>query len=536
MLSGKKINIRFAAFVISAVMLLWSATGCDSTDYDWRASEELRSQLYHMSLDTENEIDVSTVEETDMVMAYSANDSINPYTCQSTLTQNICHLIYDNLIDMSPNFEPQYIVAKNITVDHTIIKVQVRSGLVFSNGAPLTAEDVSYSYYMAAKTNGSIYKEKLKGVLNCSISGMTVTFLMQNENVNAYKLLDFPIVHYDPSANKDFPPIGSGRYKFATYSDGITLNTSLLIKNQKWYNPDKVQIETIGLKEMPTVESIVHSIEIGTLSYMYTDMRDGEPKNVNANYKKVDINNLVYLGINTNDTALADENVRRAIYYAIGTDEVATAGFGGMACGATGPFTPNWGEAAKCQNGNGRAYTDRTAELLGESGYVIKDDQGILADQSGKKLSFNLLICRNNSYHMAAAENIKKQLSSVGINVDITEISTEGLVQRASEGKYHLYLAEYSVLNDMDISKLFTPGEGLYNGPKPYDSVRTYNNYRLGMGTLEDFIEAFDSEIPFIPICYRMGMIIYSRTLEGVGEVSEDQPFYNMQNWRINKG
>ena len=56
------------------------------------------------------------------------------------------------------------------------------------------------------------------------------------------------------------------------------------------------------------------------------------------------------------------------------------------------------------------------------------------------------------------------------------------------------------------------------------------------MGTLEDFIEAFDSELPFIPICYRMGMMIYSRTLEGVGEVSENQPVYNMQNWRINKG
>ncbi len=536
MLSGKKIGMRSAALVISALMLLWSTVGCEGSDYDWRESEELRSQLYHMSLDTDNEIEISTVEETDMVMACSADDTVNPYTCRSTLTQNICRLVYDNLIDLSPNFEAEYIVAKNITVDHTIIKVQVRSGLVFSNGDPLTAEDVSYSYYMAAKTEGSIYKERLKDVMNCSMSGMTVTFIMQNENVNAYKLLDFPIVHYDPSANKDFPPIGSGRYKFATYSDGVTPNTKLLIKNQKWYNPDKVQIETIGLREMPSVESIVHSIEIGTMSYMYTDMRDGEPKSVNANYKKVDINNLVYLGVNTNDTALADENVRRAIYYAIGTDEVATVGFGGMALGATGPFTPNWSEAAKYQSGNGRTYADRAVELLGESGYVIKDEQGVLGDQSGKQLSFNLLICRNNPAHMAAAENIKKQLADVGINVDITEISAEGLIKRASEGKYHLYLAEYSVLNDMDISKLFTPGEGLYNGPRPYDSVRTYNNYRLGMGTLEDFIEAFDSELPFIPICYRMGMMIYSRTLEGVGEVSENQPFYNMQNWRINKG
>ena len=88
----------------------------------------------------------------------------------------------------------------------------------------------------------------------------------------------------------------------------------------------------------------------------------------------------------------------------------------------------------------------------------------------------------------------------------------------------------------MDISRLFTPGEGLYNGPRPYDSVRTFSNYRLGLGTLEDFITAFESELPFIPICYRMGIVVCTRSLEGVGEVSEDQPFYDMQHWRINRG
>ena len=91
------------------------------------------------------------------------------------------------------------------------------------------------------------------------------------------------------------------------------------------------------------------------------------------------------------------------------------------------------------------------------------------------------------------------------------------------------------MLGDMDIGKLFTPGEGLYNGPQPYDSVRTYISYRLGQGTLEDFITAFQNELPFIPICYRMGMVVYARTLDGVEDISEDQPFYHMETWTVNK-
>ena len=537
-MNGTRRGRRGAALLLALLLTVMTVmTSCRSgEDEDWEEAEERRAQLYYyLSLDTDNEIDIRSGDATDMVMAYTGSDKFDPYTCKSTLTQNLCHLVYDNLIDMNPRFEPEFIVAKSVSVDRTIIRVQVRSGLVFSNGAPLTAEDVSYSYYMAAKTKGSAYQEKLKDIVSCSIDGMTVIFVMQNENVNAYKLLDFPIIHFEPSANKDFPPIGSGRYKFALTEDGVTPNLRLLVKNPRWYNPDKVQIETIGLKEMPSVESIVHSIEIGTFSYLYSDMRDGEPKHVNANYTKVDLNNLIYMGVNTNDTMLADENVRRAIQYAVGTDRVATAAYNGMALGATGPFTPSWSEAAKYQSGNGRAYTAKAIELLRQAGYTTVGTDGVRQDQSGIGLSFNLLIGRDNPAHRAAAESIQSQLREVGIQVSISEISTEGLVKRASEGKYHLYLAEYSVQNDMDISKLFTPGQGLYNGPKPYDSMRTYNNYRLGSGSLEDFITAFENEIPFIPICYRMGVVVYSRSLEGVEEVSENQPFYHMQYWRINR-
>ena len=525
------IRLRCTALLICAAMLC-ALAGCDEVKYDWKKADELRSQLYHISLDTENKVDISKITETDMTLPYTADDDFNPYSCKSTLTKNICYLLYDSMIQINPDFETEYVIAKSIKVDHTIITVQIRSGIVFSNGDPLTADDVSYSYFLASRKE-SCYYEQLRNVTSCSVKGMTVTFVMQNEHVNSYRLLDFPIVHYDPKADKNQPHIGSGRFKFATMKDG-TLNKTLLIKNNKWYNPEKVSVETISLKEFPTVESIVHSIEIGTVSYMYTDMRDGTPKNVNANYRKVDINHLLYLGVNTNDTALADENVRHAISYAISTNEVAAAGFGGMALGATGPFTPNWKEAAQYQTGNGRSSVSLAQDALDQSGYVIINN-GVREDQSGKQLSFNLLVCRRNSRHMAAAESIKSQLARVGINVDITEISGNGLINRAAEGKYHLYLAEYVVQNDMDIGALFTQDQGLYNGPLAYDSVRTYTNYKLGMGKIDDFVTAFESELPFIPLCYRMGMAIYARSIEGVDNICKDQLFYHMQQWKVTK-
>ena len=146
---------RVTALLVSAALLLSVFVGCDTPDYDWKSAEELRTQLYHASLDTENEFDVSKSGETDLVLPYTADDTFNPYYCQSTLTRNICYLMYDSLLQMSPDYEPEYIIAKSVTVDHTIVTVQLRSGIVFSNGAKLTAEDVSYSYYLATQ-KGSI--------------------------------------------------------------------------------------------------------------------------------------------------------------------------------------------------------------------------------------------------------------------------------------------------------------------------------------------------------------------------------------------
>ena len=32
-----------------------------------------------------------------------------------------------------------------------------------------------------------------------------------------------------------------------------------------------------------------------------------------------------------------------------------------------------------------------------------------------------------------------------------------------------------------------------------------------------------------------MGIAVYARSIEGVGEICEDQLFYNMQEWKITK-
>ena len=125
---------RLVAALLAAAMLC-AAIGCEDQQYDWDAAEERRSQLYHTSLDTDSKVDVSRITDTDMTLPYASGDSFNPYTCQSTLTRNICYLLYDSMIQITPDFEVEYVIAKSVKIDHTIIHVQIRSGIVFSNGA-----------------------------------------------------------------------------------------------------------------------------------------------------------------------------------------------------------------------------------------------------------------------------------------------------------------------------------------------------------------------------------------------------------------
>lgn len=526
----KRLVADIVCLVLAAVMCL-TAAGCSKTDPTIEQREQLIDELYG-AVELAGAADTTGGDATtsSFTLSYSREDVINPYLCKSTLNATLSDLLYDQLITVNSEFEAEMVIALKVEYTGTrSMTVTLRDGIVFSDGTPLTAADIKYSFD-AACASKSRFKGQLALFQSCSGSENMVYFRLNEADPRAHMLLDFPIIKKE-SDKDNAPPIGSGKYVYISDVEHGTY----LARNERWFRSNESKAARISLVSMPTVESIVHSVEIGTISYYYTDLRDGFPGRINANYATVDINNLVYMGVNTANPILQLTPVRAAISMQMDREEIITAAYAGRAYAATGPLTTSWPEAAMAQSGSTLATPMLALSTLKDAGFISEDEDRRYHryDAQGNYLEFTLLVNEDNEQQLSVAERIATQLEDAGIGITIHPVSFEELLRRIAAGDYQLYLGEYALYNNMDFSELFTPNKGLYYGLMPANTIEKWQSYLSGEVGIDKVIEAFEAERPFIPVCYRLGMVCYSRSLTSSMNISESDLFWGMELWDI---
>jgi len=530
----KCITLRCTA-LLTAILLCLSVTACGE-DNSLEEREQLIEELYgSVELTDGSENDVNFATTSNFTIPYcrpdpsDASTTLNPYMCKSTLNATVSDLLYDQLITVNSQYEAEFVIARSVEqTSAKVITVTLRDGIVFSDGSVLTGEDIKYSF-LAAKAEGSRFASQLEHFVNCMYTENTISFRLDKNDPMSYMLLDFPIIKKGSDADGAVP-IGSGRYYY--YSDAE--RGTYLLRNTKWYNNSgDYDIQRISLLSMPTIESIIHSIEIGTVSYFYTDLRDGYPSRINAYYAPVNLNNLIYIGMDTSDSRLRDYQIRKAISDALNREEIITNAFAGRAYAATGPLPTAWAPAATAQSGSTLSNLALAQQLLDDAGFINMDENYIRNNGSGQTLSYYLLVNKENPQHVATAEGITKQLGSVGIKILVNAVSAETYRERLAAGQYDLYLGEFAMFNNMDFSPLFTPNNGIYYGLTPEVTTNAWNSYLEGTSDIADVVEAFETEYPFIPICYRLGMVCYSRSINAHMDVTESDLFYGMDMWDV---
>ncbi len=178
-------------------------------------------------------------------------------------------LIYENLFAYNMlNGEMELMLATGYTwIDDLTMEVNLDSHAHFSNGTPLTAEDVAYSYKLGKKYNAhySGLWNSLEDVV--AVDDTTVQFIMKEDNPNRLQLLHFlqyvSIVSKDIYSAKekevgndetelrqwaDLNPVGSGPYKVFDLSN----ERVVLIRDDNHWAKYK--------KGLPNPKYVVHPI------------------------------------------------------------------------------------------------------------------------------------------------------------------------------------------------------------------------------------------------------------------------------------
>lgn len=451
-------------------------------------------------------------DTTNFKLSYSQSDSLNPFESKTLNNQVLEELVFDSLFTLDENLEPQPSIASGYSyTDSETLTVTLNSGIQFSNGSQVNADSVVYSFNQAK--NSPHWGNSLKPISSAErIDDLTVQFNLSYSNPNAHNLLTFAIACDE--ADENGYSIGSGKYKYGEGDGQVYLEQNSLHQE---FNP---HITKITLINITSAESIVNAVNIGNISYAVRDLSDSGSVRMQCNKRAINLNNMVYLGVNCKSGITADENIRKAISLAIDRETLVKSSYQGYAKCATSVFNPV-------------SRQGKQTQTFAEAADISSAKQAIeQSSQKDNSLSLTLAI-NDTSVNKSAATYIEQQLEAAGFTVEVKILKSKEYLKTVKQGNFDIYLGETKVPNDFNLSSFFTAKGATRYGIDLKNSVsaESYKAYLNGEGEIGGFILDFSKELPFIPLLYRQGMICFTKSMHGDMQGYTGNYFSNIEDW-----
>ena len=372
--------------------------------------------------------------------------------------------VFDRLFEVEVQPDGSSQIVPSLCADHTISEdgktyhFVLKEGVTFSNGNPLTASDVQYTFewlLTAGGVNDDVALEvegaqALKDGQADSLSGFRViddrTFEITLTNANAGFLAELTgpamsIVDGETMEQaKNFgiaceDTIGTGPYKITEWvvNDHYTLEY-----NDRYWG------------EEPSAKKVIVSIipDASTQNLMYQngeldilDLENLDSAIVESTYKTVYADRLLkasrvgitYMSFNANNPYLSDVNVRRAIQMAVDVDTIVSSVYGGDAVVENGIIpTGVWGHNDDLQ----RAPFDveGAKALLKEAGYAEGE------------ISFEMAMDASSTGNLQLVYQIVQQnLKEIGIDAKIATYDASAWLDLRKSGQMDSFLGTWTM-------------------------------------------------------------------------------------------
>lgn len=460
----------------------------------------------------------------DFKLGYNADDSLNPFEATTAANCAVTRLMFDSLFICDNSFAPKALVAEKYEHSGDTVTVTLKQGITFSDGSLLTASDVSYSYSLAK--NSSVYSDRLSGVAYITVADdYTIKFVLNADNPHIVSCLDFPII----KTNSNSMPIGSGRYRYVSdVSSG-----KFLMLNGNYTLGENDGFEVIELCDMATTDTVAYKVKNGEIDFAFDNLSSGKAPNISSSSAVVSLNNMVFLGMNSQSELMKLQAVRNAVRSAIDTESVTSSVYGAFAKASNLPFHPDW----YAEDKNYSFETKTTLEYLSAIGYNKINDEGF-ATNGWYTITLKLIVNKENDQRVKLAQEIADSLIAGGINVNVVKLSFKDYKNALANNEYDLYIGEVKLTNDMNLSDVFG-GYVYYQNFNAYGIDRengarkAYEQFLLGEISFGEFCDTFMTACPFAPICFRNGAAIFNRNLGGTDTMLAGDIFYGISGWTM---
>lgn len=505
---------RYLALFLALIMMFGVVSCAKNTE-----AEETTA----VTDESETQTTVAKKRDVSFTLGYYSNDSLNPYKARGFINASLCSLWTQSLFVINSEYTAEPVLASNIVIEGNAATVTLKDNLYFSDGSSLTANDVSYSFQLAK--NSTLFSQRLSNISATVASGNTIVFRMKSENAYCVNCLDFPILK-SGTGESDIP-MGSGHYELKK-SKG-----KYVLKENKYFSFDEqVSVKTVNLSDISNSENELYLVQVGALTFAYDDgVKERETvQHINANKIVVPQNRLIYVGFNSASERIS-QKFKQGIKLCLDRAVIAQTAYDSDAVVADRVFNPAWAQVSELKTVADKTDIIEAQKKFDELGYTFHE--GLYYDAKGP-VTLSMLVCSADSRKLRVANEIKASMAKAGIDIALNVLDYEHYERELRYGRYDMYLGEVKITADMDLSCFFgeTAPVG-YGIDKSSVSAVNYPKLRAGNMEIVTFVNIFNEDLPFMPICYCNGNAYYSRELQFEDSVCENNLFSNIYSWNI---
>lgn len=479
--------------------------------------------------------DGGSTAKTEIVAGMKSDiSSLNPHNHNDIASAYVTRSIYSNLVRLDENNEFVGDLAESWEqIDSLSVSFKLKEGAKFSNGEPVTSEDVKYS--LEIQKDSSKVGHLVDMIDNVEVVDDTNFIIHMNTESNA---LISSLAHSggailcksyceELEANGeslDDKPMGSGPYKFVEWvaSSSVTLE-----KNEDYFDPDRMaQNEKITLKVIPEESARTIALETGEID-MLLDVGTVDAQKIRDNadlaLDEYDITTLEYFCMNTEKAPFDNVKVRQAMNYAINKDDVLISAANGEGTVADSYLSPvALGYYDTCVK---YEYDpDKAAQLLEEAGY-------------GNGFTFTVYVSNENRARSATV--IQENLSKLGITMNIEQMEAATFFEKTGNGDHDACLTGWvpNAEPDNTYRPLFksenvgSGGNRSFYKNEEVDKLIDTAAVSLDQNEIDaarsEVLKIVSEDAIWVPLYSETGMIGRNKDLQGVkGSPIKYQDFY----------
>lgn len=376
-------------------------------------------------------------------------NSLDPHATLMATASSIMGWIYDRLFYIDENGLPAGRLAESweVSEDNLVLTVKMREGRTFSNGEPVNADAVAFTFTRlldpataapAAEQAGSL-------ISVTALDEYTVEFVFEEPYApfffaasGAYMGILPPGAVEELGADFGRNPVGSGPFIFSEWIPGQQI---VLVRNPDYAsertdreNAGAPYIDSIVFKTIPELGTRIAALETGEINVMGLT-RESVPQFENNPafnvIKATETASLNFVEFNYTRPPFDDAQFRRAFGLAIDKEAIVLGAYGGFGTLNNNPYpngNPGYDPAIGEEYGMGYD-PEAAAALFEEIGWVLEGDKrvarGVEGVADGTPADFTCWTYPNE-IKQRECEIIQANLGDLGftISIQLTDFGT----------------------------------------------------------------------------------------------------------------